>query len=230
MDDFKIVEKWDGNKISDKETYGIKILFERDGYNGIGEKIPKQKNGPFKQYLNSLKNDNDNQRTNNWRLFGRIVSGTIVPANPFSREEAIYILLKNENPENIIIMFRGHWRILLKDMFNQNNRVYNEVLKYIWKIHHMKVTLLENSSTNKTKYTVEDSGRLINENTHFIIKDVLSYGRKYKRVDIDNDDGATVIDDEMGDNEQSGGKRRKTKSKRTKKSSPKRKRRTNRRR
>jgi asparagine N-glycosylation enzyme membrane subunit Stt3 len=122
-------------------------------------------------------------------------------------------------------MFSGQLPILLKDMFNQNNRVYNEVLKYIWKIDHMKVTLWKNSSTNKTKYTVKNSDILVDENTHFIIKDYeLSDGRKYKRVGIDND-GATVIDDEIDDNEQSGGKR-KTKSRKSKKSSPKRKRRT----
>jgi hypothetical protein len=94
MDDFKIVKEWDGNKNSDKESYRIKILFERDGYNGIDEKIPKQKNGPFKQYLNSLKkNKNDNQRTHNWRLCGGkpLNNGLRLPSWAFSREEAIYI-------------------------------------------------------------------------------------------------------------------------------------------
>ena len=117
-------------------------------------------------------------------------------------------------------MFPYKQPITLEEMSTNNYVVYNEVLKYIWNIHHMKVKVWKNE---ENRYTVEDSDTVVDKNTHFSIDPP-------GVVNIDNDN-ATVIDDEMyGDDEMDGGKRRKTKSRKSKKSSPKRKRRTNRRR
>ena len=210
MSNFKSPKIRDGNDPADKELYRIEIGYERNGYDSeYGEKIHKQKRGPFKEYLNTLKEKNP--RTNNWKFMTK--SNRFFKS--FSREEAIFLL------GNILLIKISDSKnppTLLVNKEKIDEVVYKEALNYIWKIHHMRVTFWINGEDKYDKYTVEDSDTVVDENTHF------SIDPQTLRVNIDNDN-ATVIDDEMD-----GGKKRKTKSRKSKKSSPKRKRRTNRRR